>query len=292
MTALQFIQLAIQSSIVLLIFSISLNATWGDITSLARRPSLLLRSLLAMNVVMPCIAVALYLIFDPPAPVPAALIGLSLAPVPPILPNKEMKAGGKASYALGLLAGAALFAIVFVPVAAHFIAQLFGRALDVAPGTIAKIVAISILLPVLAGVCVRRLAPGVANRLARPLARFGNVLLVVAAVPVLIGERRAIVSLIGNFSVLVFAIFVMAGLAVGHWLGGPDPEDRSVLALSTATRHPGVAIAIGHELAEQSILLAAVLLAFVVSLIISTPYVMWRRRSRDADRSRQSAAPR
>ena len=86
-----------------------------------------------------------------------------------------MKAGGKASYALGLLAGAALFAIVFVPVAAHFIAQLFGRALDVAPGTIAKIVAISILLPVLAGVCVRRLAPGVANRLARPLARFGNV---------------------------------------------------------------------------------------------------------------------
>ena len=110
--------------------------------------------------------------------------------------------------------------------------------------------------------------------------------------PVLIGERRAIVSLIGNFSVLVFAIFVMAGLAVGHWLGGPDPEDRSVLALSTATRHPGVAIAIGHELAEQSILLAAVLLAFVVSLIISTPYVMWRRRSRDADRSRQSAAPR
>ena len=89
MTALQFIELAIQSSIVLLIFSISLNATWGDIASLARRPSLLLRSLLAMNVVMPCIAVALYLIFDPPAPVPAALIGLSLAPVPRSCPIRR-----------------------------------------------------------------------------------------------------------------------------------------------------------------------------------------------------------
>ncbi|GAB2581638.1 hypothetical protein GCM10027034_11300 [Ramlibacter solisilvae] len=291
MDAAQLIQLALQASVALLIFSIGVNATFSDLTFLARRPGLLLRSLLAMNVVMPCIAIALYLIFDPPAPVPAVLVGLSLAPVPPILPKKELKAGGARSYVLGLLAAAALFAIVFVPVAAHLIAQLFGRVLNVSPVAVAKVVAISILVPILAGVCFRRIAPQAAQRLSLPLARLGGVLLLVASLPVLIGEWPAVKSLIGNFSVLVFALFVAAGLAVGHWLGGPDPEDRSVLALSTATRHPGVTIVMTQQMADMSSILAAVMLAFVVTAVVSAPYVIWRRRSIDAVRSRE-AAPR
>jgi BASS family bile acid:Na+ symporter len=38
--------------------------------------------------------------------------------------------------------------------------------------------------------------------------------------------------------------FVGVGLIVGHLMGGPDPEHSIVLALSTACRHPAIALSI------------------------------------------------
>ena len=70
------------------------------------------------------------------------------------------------------------------------------------------------------------------------------------------------------------------GLLVGHLAGGPDPEHRTVLALATASRHPGVALVAGISASVQApkLVTAAVLLAFVVSMIVSAPYAAWRKR--------------
>jgi len=67
---------------------------------------------------------------------------------------------------------------------------------------------------------------------------------------------------------------------VGHLMGGQDPEDRTVLALSNACRHPGVAVAIAGAVAEdKGAVSAAVLLAVLVSVLVTVPYVKWRQRS-------------
>jgi bile acid:Na+ symporter, BASS family len=133
-------------------------------------------------------------------------------------------------------------------------------------------------VPLAAGLVFRRLAPSTADRIARPLSRFANVLLLVAVVPVLIGQWPAIASLIGNFTLVAIIVFVIVGLATGHLLGGPDADDRTVLALSTATRHPAVALAILHDAPDQRTVMAAVLLVVIVGGIASVPYVKWRHR--------------
>ena len=69
-----------------------------------------------MNVVMPLVAVGLVVAFDLPLPVKIALVALAISPVPPLLPNKEATAGGRVSYAIGLLVALALFSIVIVPI--------------------------------------------------------------------------------------------------------------------------------------------------------------------------------
>jgi BASS family bile acid:Na+ symporter len=124
-SAAKLIGLALQVSIVLLVFCVGLNAPFSDVRWLLRRPGLLARSLLAMNVILPviaaCIAVGLGL---PPATI-LALIALAVSPVPPILPNKQIKAGGTASYAVALLAVSALVAVVFVPLDVEVLARLF-----------------------------------------------------------------------------------------------------------------------------------------------------------------------
>jgi BASS family bile acid:Na+ symporter len=79
--------------------------------------------------------------------------------------------------------------------------------------------------------------------------------------------------------VLALAAFVAIGLVAGHLLGGPDPGDRMVLALATASRHPGVALAIAAaNFPQESRVMGAILLYFLISLIVEVAYLAWRRR--------------
>ena len=73
----------------------------------------------------------------------------------------------------------------------------------------------------------------------------------------------------------------LSGLAVGHFLGGPDEDDRTVLAFATVSRHPGVAIVIA-ALMDQPLAPIGVLLAVIVSEIAVVPYQLWRKRLRAA----------
>src|SRR5690606_41821850 len=65
--------------------------------------------------------------------------------------------------------------------------------------------------------------------------------------PVLIRVWPLLIEMIGNGTLAVLALFTLVGVAVGHLLGGPDPNNRTVLALASGTRHPGVALAVRSE---------------------------------------------
>lgn len=278
MTAAMLVTLALRTSIFLIVFSLGLRAARTDLLYVLSRPGRMSRSLLAMFVLMPLVAVGLSLGFNLHPAVKTALVALSLAPVPPILPRKEFKAGGHGSYVIGLLAAAALLAIVFIPVAEHFLRRLFDVGIDRPPTMVVGLVAVTVLLPLLAGTFVRRLAPVLAERLASPLNTFATILLVLTCLVLLLHSWKVGLPLIGNGNVLVIAAFVVIGLIVGDLLGGPEPENRVVLALSTASRHPGIAMAIATTTSpDQKLTIGAILLYLLVSTIISIPYVRWAR---------------
>ena len=88
------IPLALKTSIVFIVFGLALNASLDDALYLFRRPRELVRSLLSMNVIMPLFAAAIAVIFGLHPAVKIALLVLAVSPVPPILPKKEIKAGG------------------------------------------------------------------------------------------------------------------------------------------------------------------------------------------------------
>jgi BASS family bile acid:Na+ symporter len=236
-----------------------------------------------MNVIMPIIAVALVTAFDLHLAVKIALVTLSLSPVPPILPRKELKSGGSSEYAFGLLVAAGLLAIVVIPLSIKILDQVFARSLAMSMGPIAKLVFMTVLAPLAVGILIRQVAPAFAARIAKPVGLVAMVMLVLGVLPILFNSTPAIVSLIGNGTLLAIVVFVLLALAVGHFLGGPAPETRSVLALSTASRHPGVALAIAHTtFPEVKLAAAAVLLYVLVSVIVSKPYLTWWQRRQPA----------
>jgi BASS family bile acid:Na+ symporter len=290
MTLQQLISLGIQGSMALMVFCVGLHARFDDVLYLLHRPSLLIRSLLAMNIIMPAIAVGIALAFDLDHALKVALIALSVSPVPPILPGTQLKAGGRESYVVGLLATAAIVSIVFVPAVAALIGRLFGQEVRTAPSAIAWVVLTSIVAPLVAGVVVGRLAPKLAALLARPVSLLATVVLVVAFLPVLLKIWPAIVASFGNFTFATILAFCAIGIAVGHVLGGPDREDRTVLALATASRHPAVALAVVHDTGELLLpVLGIVLVALIVGAVLGAAYTkLTARATSPSERQRQA----
>jgi BASS family bile acid:Na+ symporter len=279
MTLATLIPLVINISLFVLVFALGLKTTEGDLLSLFRRPTLLGRSLLAMNVAMLAFAVAAALMLPLPPAIKIALVALAVSPVPPILPTKQARAGGTASYAIGLLVAASAAAIAIVPIAIGLLGPLFHADYRMPVSRVATVVLISVILPLALGAVARRFWPERAARLARPASLAATVLLVLACLPVVFTSWAAFWALVGNGVVVLLVLFTLIGLAVGHFLGGPDGDNRTVLALATGTRHPGVAIAIASlNFPDEKAAAAVILWHLIVGTIVSVPYVRWRKR--------------
>jgi BASS family bile acid:Na+ symporter len=279
MTLVEIIPLAIKVSILTLVFALGLKSQPSDLTLLARRLSQLVRSLLSINMIMPVIAAIIVRLLHLHPPVGIMIVALALAPLPPILPGKSVKAGGDAVYAISLLVTAALFAIVSIPLSVEVVGRFFGQSLHVGPLPILKLLLVTVILPLLAGLTVRRFLPTIAARVSDPLSKIGTLLLALAGLAVLLGAYQGMIAQIGDGTLWALAAFVVAGLVVGHLLGGPDPDDRTVLAISTASRHPGVALALIHmTFPDAKAVLPVLLLYLIVNFIVGAPYIFWRKK--------------
>ena len=282
-SSIAIILLVLKISIILSVFAIGLKASFADATYLFRRPRQLLCALLSMNVLMPLIALGLGLTFNLHPAVKIALVVIAVSPIPPILPRKELKAGGKAEYTIGLLVSISVLSIIVIPISMEVIERIVNIPLSMRARSVALMVLTTILLPLFAGILVRTIASTFANRLAKPIAIVGAVLLVLSALPILIGMFRTVLSLIGDGTVLSLGVFALAGFVIGHLLGGPESNNRPLLALATASRHPAVALAIAHTNFPQEKLAApAVFMYLIISGILSALYLKWVKREHSA----------
>jgi BASS family bile acid:Na+ symporter len=274
------ILLLLKTSIVLSVFAIGLKATLADATFLLRRPEQLGRAFLSMNVLMPLVALAVGAPFDLHPAVKIALVVIAVSPTPPVFPKQALKAGGTEAYTIGLLVAAAVVSVVIIPLSMEMIHRITGISLAMRPDSVAVLVLSTILAPLVAGIVVRRLWSAVADRAAGPVAVLSSGLLIASALPIMIGLARTVLSLVTDGTILGFGGFALAGLFIGHVLGGPEPADRPVLALATTSRHPAVAMAIAHtNFPDQRLAGAAVFLYVVLAGISCGLYLLWVRRT-------------
>lgn len=273
------ISLGLRVSIFLCVLVLGLRASFRDATHVLRSPYLLVSSFVAMFVMMPAVAVALATSFDLHPAVKIALVALAVSPVPPFVPQKELGAGGSSEYTIGLLAASAAASIVVVPAALAFFQRMFDMPLGLSGGGLVESVSITVLVPLLAGMALRAAAPALAQRLAKPVGIVANVVLVVAALVVLASRWRALGLLVGDGTLIALIVFSVVGVIVGHALGGPARENRTVLALSTASRHPAVALVIAHATFPNEKLAApAVMWALITNAIVTSVYVARAKR--------------
>ena len=60
-------------------------------------------------------------------------------------------------------------------------------------------------------------------------------------------------------------------------MAGPDLERQGVLAVATASRHPGIALALASANAPNEPFGGPVLLYLLLSAIVAIPYLNWQK---------------
>ncbi|MGD8953118.1 MAG: hypothetical protein PVI45_01980 [Desulfobacterales bacterium] len=266
----------LKASIAALIFAIGMTATTEDIVYLWRRPALLLKSIIAMYIVMPAVAVLMAWTLDLPPRTELALVVLAICAGAPLLPKKLIKFGGDPSYVFSLIVTTSLLAIVTVPASLHFLAEIISFDTSaVTPSQVARIILKTFLLPLGVGMLFRLAVPALADRFGDSLLKIASAVMALCALAALAVGFRLIFE-VGLPSLTAFAAFTLSAIVVGHLLGGPN---RISLAIACASRHIGLALLIAANARGQHAL-ALVVAYLLASAVVSIPYVRWITKHR------------
>lgn len=272
-------------SVTVIIFGIGLDSAPRDAIRLFRHPALLLRSLLAMYVLVPLVAVVLVKMLTLSPGVEAGLLVLAVSSGAPLLPRKLLGIGDGA-YIFSLVVISSVLAVVLVPLWLALLGPMFPRLPSLAPERTAVVLAGSFFLPLVAGMVVRRVLPKVAAWTAARLIGLAGIAMALGAVGLLILNWHVVLEARWP-GILTLAALIVMSLAIGHLVGGPEADDRTALAIACATRHIGIAVLVATSVpGPRTAVVIAVYIA--VSLVVSLPYLHWRRA---VSRRHKAAAP-
>jgi BASS family bile acid:Na+ symporter len=275
------VKLILISGIALNVVAIGVRARPADALALVRQPQLAVRSMAAMFVFVPAVVLLLTVMLNLSGPVAAVLLALSVAPMPPLISNKELKAGGDPEYAIGLQMLATVFSLLAMPVMIMLAGLVFGRVYPFEPTAMVMVLALTVFAPMLIGMALGHFLPEKRIVIALWAGRVGVAALALGAVALLAARGSDIIDRLGDGTLAVTIVIAAAALAIGHFFGGPEEGNRSALAITCAARHPGVAISVVSPLMPEAA--AAVLgmagLYWLVSFAMTIPYLKWRKAS-------------
>ena len=265
--------MVLKASVGVIILAIGMSSTLGDLSYLWRRPGLLLRSVLAMYVLVPLAALVMMKTMTLAPGVEIALLVFAVSAGAPLLPRK-MLGVGDGGYTFSLVVTSTLLAIILVPAWLMLLGAQFGDPLELKPVQVALVFAKTFFTPLAIGMLLRYLLPSFAMAVADRLMMIAGLVLTLSAVALLVLNWNVLLEAKGP-ALLILAILIAAALAIGHWLGGPNEDDRTALAVACATRHIGIAVLVAASVPgpRTAVLISAYI---VTAAIISIPYLRWR----------------
>ena len=268
--------LVFKVSVAMLILSIGMTATKNEIVYLWRRPILFLKSIVAMYIIMPMVAVLMMIILDLPPRTEVALVILGICAGAPLLPKKLIEIGGDPDYVFSLIVTTSLIAIITVPTSLFILAKAISlETADISPLHVARVLVRPFLLPLMIGMLFRLVKPKLADQIGSPMLKLASAIFALSVLTALILKIR-LVLMVDLSSFLAFAIFTLSAIITGHLLGGPISSNRNALAVACASRHIGLALLIAAN-ARGPHTLPLVAAYLVASTLVTVAYIKWVR---------------
>lgn len=274
-----FISAFAVATVFVVMFHLGLGILPREFLRAWRQPGLTLKALFSVLVAVPVIALVVSRTLGLPRAAEVGIVLMAIAPGAPVALQRSLGAGAERSFAPGLQVTVALAAVVSMPVSIAALDVLYDATARASPWHIMRQVTLVQLLPLALGVLVGRRLSRIAALLGPIVDRAWKLLLLVLLALAVIAFWRVMVAA-GLRVALAAAMTTLGALAVGHWLGGPDPGTRTAVAITSAARNPGLAMLVATLNDAPPAVRATLLTYMVVSAFVALPYALgrgWRR---------------
>ena len=273
------IEFGLVAGTIILTFAQGLDIPLGHLAFFREHLGLLLRSLVAVVVLVPVAALLVIFLVRPTPAVAVGMVILAACPAAPQMIVSIPKAGGKLAYVTSLHLTLGVLSIITTPLTLALLADALNFRASVHPYVIAEQVGTSLLIPLLLGMLFLAGFPRAAIAIRKPLAFIGQAINFLPIAIILIMRYHFLLQM--DFrSYSAMAIMIVIALGIGHFLSPRrQHEERTTLALESAARHPGLAFIIAVLNFSLDKALPVFIPYLVLFVVISMLYIQLRKRT-------------
>ena len=221
--------------VAVVMFSIGLRVSGGELLDVMRNRRLLMRTLVANCLLIPAIGFLLVHIFPLTPDASVGILLLAAIPRTPIALQFTRKAKTRLAFAAAMTFVLSLVSLAMAPLAIEVMPQAAQRSETRILRLVVSIV-LFIGLPLCGGLWLARRAPKIAPKLVLPLGVLASIVFVFLVWETRLVRREAFDAIRGRGTILAMALLLLLSMLIGWFSGGPDSESRRVLATSTGMR--------------------------------------------------------
>jgi len=282
MSADQAINILVTITLIQLMVTIGLGATFADIAPVARNWGLVARATLANYVLVPAATVGLLSLFHAPPLVAAGLLVAAVCPGAPYGPPITAMAKGNVPISIGLMVMLAASSAIVAPLLLHVLLSVTSA--DELPrvdvGRMVGALLLTQLIPLAIGLTIRHFRSRLADRLRKP-ANWLSVALNLAAGGLIVGVDFHLLASIGAIGFEGMLTLVIAAAVAGWLLGGRGADKRKAMAFSTGVRNVSVSLVIvTANLPGTPAVTAVVAYALLQTAVLALLAAAWGRWTR------------
>jgi len=221
--------------VVMVMLSIGLRVSGGQLLVVQRNRALFIRTILANCFLIPCIGVLLMNLFPLTPHASVGILLLKDIPGTPIALQFTRMAKARLAFAAVITFVLSLAGIATTPLAVEVMPQTAQRN----EWPILRLI-VSILLyiaaPLRAGLWVARRVSKITPRSVLPIEILATVVFLFLMWETHLARREALQAVAGRGTILAMFLLLVISMLIGWFIGGPDGELRRMLATSTGMR--------------------------------------------------------
>lgn len=225
--------------------TIGMGVTLADVAGVARKGRLVGKAAVANYICFPAFAVGLLLLFRAPPLVAAGFLVAAVCPGAPYGPPFTGLARGNVVTSVGLMVLLAGSSAVVAPILLQVLLPITSgdAQVQIDVGKMIGTLIVAQFLPLCLGLGLRWRYSALADRLKKPAGLLSTVLNLTTLCVILVAQFDMLTAIPLRALAGMLAL-VLAGVAAGWLLGGPDRGDRTATAMATSVRNVGVSLVI------------------------------------------------
>lgn len=259
----------------LLMFDLGLSLEFRDFLMVVKRPRAMFAGMLGQLILLPVLA---YILVRALGLDPVIAIGVMLIACCPGGSSSNVfskLAGGDVALSVSLTAVSSVVTLVTMPLIMQWVAGTFGKAVNITlpVGNLLVQNLVTMLLPILAGILIRRYLPVAAKKISSVLSKLAFPLLMLLAGIFFIGNRESIISNFGVLgltvtSLLIAAVCLAALLCVAFRLA---KKERRTIVIEVGMQNAAQAIAVATSpfvFNDPAIAVPAIIYALMMNVVL------------------------